>query len=175
MIDNPLVQKLKAYIKEKYELFGGIFSGKGQAEYLRPPASYFGNVTDELFHFLKKERTAETFSAMLERLRLEQKLTPSQLYRGAWIDKKLYSKIMGERNYRPSKNTVIAFGLSLKLKHDGMNELLRAAGFSLSTSSIFDLVIMFCLENGLYDLHDVNALLLSADQKVLCREKVDHE
>jgi hypothetical protein len=169
MVDASLVQMLKAYIKEKYELLGGILPGKKRTG-LGPPVSRFGNVRDDLSRFLKKERTTETFSSMLERLRLERKLTPSQLYNGAWIDKKLYSKIMGERNYRPSKNTVIAFGLSLKLNNDGMNELLQIAGFSLSSSSIFDLVIMFCLENGLYDLHDVNALLLSADQKVLCRE-----
>ena len=77
---------------------------------------------------------------------------------------------MGKRNYHPSKNTVIAFGLSLKLDRDRMDELLEAAGYRLSSSSIADLVIMFCMEKELYDLHDVNALLFSADQKVLCRE-----
>jgi ABC-type uncharacterized transport system fused permease/ATPase subunit len=170
MIDDSLVQNLKAYIREKYELLGGILPGKGSVKPFRPPVSRFGNVADDLSRFIRKERNTETFSAMLERLRLERKLSPAQLYNGAWIDKKLYSKIMGERNYHPSKNTVIAFGFSLKLNHDDMKELLRVAGFSLSASSIFDLVIMFCLENELYNLHDVNALLLSADQKVLCRE-----
>jgi hypothetical protein len=107
---------------------------------------------------------------MLERLRLEKGMTAAKLYNGAWVQKQLYSKIMGERNYHPSKNTVIAFGFSLRLNREDMGELLESAGFLLSNSSIFDLVIIFCLENRLYDLHDVNALLLSADQKVLCRE-----
>jgi hypothetical protein len=97
-------------------------------------------------------------------------MTPSALYKGAWLDKKLYSKIMGERNYHPSKNTALAFGFSLGLEREPMDRLLKSAGYQFSNSSIFDLVIMFCLENRLYNLHDVNALLLSVDQKVLCRE-----
>jgi hypothetical protein len=44
------------------------------------------------------------------------------------------------------------------------------AGFALSDSSVFDLVIRFCVEHEIFDLHDVNALLLQADQKVLSRE-----
>jgi len=112
----------------------------------------------------------ETFSVMLERLRIEKGMTAAQLYNGAWIKKQLYSKIMGERHYHPSKNTVIAFSLSLKLGQEDMDELLESAGYRLSKSSIADLVILFCLSQSLYDLHDVNALLLSADQKVLCRE-----
>jgi hypothetical protein len=97
-------------------------------------------------------------------------MTAAQLYNGAWIKKQLYSKIMGERNYHPAKNTVIAFGLSLRLDQESLDRLLESAGYRFNNSSIADLVILFCLDQGLYDLHDVNALLLSADQKVLCRE-----
>jgi hypothetical protein len=174
MINDTLIIELKTFIREHYQLLGGIFSGFREAptKRLKPAVkpSRFGQAADELGAFIKKERNTETFSALLERLRLEKKLTPSALYRGAWIDKKLYSKIMGERNYHPSKNTVLAFGFSLGLNREDMDLLLKSAGYQLSNSSIFDLVIMFCLENRLYNLHDVNALLLSADQKVLCRE-----
>jgi hypothetical protein len=51
-----------------------------------------------------------------------------------------------------------------------MDALLGAAGFALSHSSIVDLAIIFCMEHQIYDLHDVNAVLLAVDQKVLCRE-----
>ena len=44
------------------------------------------------------------------------------------------------------------------------------AGYALSNSSIFDLVVRFCVEREIYDLHDVNALLLQADQKSLAKE-----
>jgi hypothetical protein len=50
------------------------------------------------------------------------------------------------------------------------NDFLKTAGYTLSDSSIFDLVIQFCVEHELYDISDVNALLFESGQKVLCSE-----
>ena len=183
MVDDNLISRLKDFIRKHYELvekpacekpadfsfvkMPDIFKGMSP---LHKPRNTFEDIADNLAGFIKKKRKSETFSTLLERLRLEKNMTPAQLYNGAWIKKQLYSKIMGERNYHPSKNTVIAFGLSLRLDSEGMDELLESAGYRFSRSSIADLVILFCLDQGLHDLHDVNALLVSADQKVLCRE-----
>jgi len=180
---------LKTFIKKHYQLTGtheqikmpgyspgtnrtkkALFDDLAQGMAPRTPALSFKEITENLSSFIRKERKTETFSTMLDRLRKEKGMTPAQLYNGAWIKKQLYSKIMGERNYHPSKNTVIAFGMSLKLNREEIDRLLESAGYKFSNSSIADLVVMFCLNNGLHDLHDVNALLLSADQKVLCRE-----
>jgi hypothetical protein len=182
MIDENLINQLKTFIRENYELVEkpahskstiftfnktpDIFSGMINNR----PSISFNELSNNLSGFIKKKRKSDTFSTLLEKLREEKGMTPAQLYNGAWIKKQLYSKIMGERNYHPSKNTVIAFGLSLRLDREGMDELLESAGYRFSNSSIADLVILFCLDVGLYDLHDVNALLVSADQKVLCRE-----
>jgi len=183
MVDDKLIGQLKKYIKEHYQLAGepvpqnlpgDLTKVKGLGNLVqhshRPSVPSFEDIANTLSRFIGKERKSETFSTILERQRKEKKMTAAQLYNGAWIKKQLYSKIMGERNYHPSKNTVIAFSMSLRLDRSGMDELLESAGYLLSNSSIADLVILFCLDQGLYDLHDVNALLLSADQKVLCRE-----
>jgi hypothetical protein len=77
---------------------------------------------------------------------------------------------MTTANYRPSKCTAIAFGFALRLNPDEFVSFIRNAGFALSDSSIFDLVIRFCVEREIYDLHDVNALLLQEDQKTLAKE-----
>jgi hypothetical protein len=183
MVDDNLIQQLKTYITKNYKLvgepalvepasppFGTKFPGNlFQGARLNSGPS-FEDIADTLAGFIRKERKSETFSTMLDRLRQEKGMTAAQLYDGAWVKKQLYSKIMGERNYHPSKNTVIAFGLSLRLTQEEMDELLECAGYRFSNSSIADLVILFCLKDGLYDLHDVNALLLSVAQKVLCRE-----
>ena len=173
MIDDNLIGQLKAFILKRYELVDkpglGKISGYVGGMHTKSSRTFEG-LTDALTGFIKKERKSETFSTMLERLRTEKGMTAAQLYNGAWVKKQLYSKIMGERNYHPSKNTVIAFGLSLKLDGQSMDDLLESAGYRFSNSSIADLVILFCLDLGLYDLHDVNALLLSVDQRVLCRE-----
>ena len=81
----------------------------------KPTGSTFEEIVNGLTKFIRAERKKETFSTMLDRMRKEKGMTAAQLYNGAWIKKQLYSKIMGERNYHPSKNTVIAFGLALKL------------------------------------------------------------
>jgi hypothetical protein len=163
-ITDDLIQQLKAFIKENYRLRSLRFPA-----YIMPPAD-FGKVVDDMKAFIKTDWNHDTFTTLLESFRLEKNLTPVELYTGAWIDKRLYSKMMGERNYKPSKNTAISLGLSLKLTRDQMDALLAAAGFALSRSSIVDLAIIFCMEHQIYDLHDVNAVLLAVDQKVLCRE-----
>jgi len=120
--------------------------------------------------FIKEKRDYESFSFVLDKLREEKSLTPTELYKAAWVDKRLYSKIMTTESYRPAKNTAIAFGLALRLKVKEFNDFLHNAGFALSDSSIFDLVIRFCIEREIFDLCDVNALLLQADQKMLAKE-----
>jgi hypothetical protein len=120
--------------------------------------------------FVKKNRRYETFAFALDKLREEKGLHPAELYKRAWIDKRLYSKMMTTGNYKPAKNTAIAFGLALRLNNDEFTTFLGNAGFALSESSVFDLVIRFCVEQEIFDIHDVNALLLQADQKMLSRE-----
>ena len=193
MINDKLIKELKEYIKKHYQLAGEPapeklssllgnmrplgrlpgFPAEDMFQSHRPQRRTFPSfedIADTLSDFISKEKKGETFSIMLDRLRKEKGMTAVQLYNGAWIKKQLYSKIMGERNYHPSKNTAIAFGFALQLDKDSMDGLLESAGYRFSNSSIADLVVLFCLEHGLYDLHDVNALLLSADQKVLCQE-----
>ena len=197
MIDEEIIKKLKAFIKKNYQLAGSseeewqlvlpsgnrrrrssgsISLNKGKLfGYLfqnmqKPSGTSFEDIANNLAKFMRTERKKETFSTMLDRMRKEKGMTAAQLYNAAWIKKQLYSKIMGERNYHPSKNTVIAFGLALKLNREEMDELLESAGYMLSSNSITDLTVIYCINNNLYDLHDVNACLVSVDQKVLCRE-----
>lgn len=125
------------------------------------------NQRDELKTFISQNKTAESFSVMLERLRKERGLTASQLYSKANIDRRLYSKIMGDRYYKPHRETVIVFGLALQLSLEEMQTLLNSAGFSLSHNSLSDLTIMYCCEKGIFNIFDVNALLVQMSQKTL--------
>ncbi|GHV63457.1 hypothetical protein AGMMS49587_13540 [Spirochaetia bacterium] len=121
----------------------------------------------DISFYIESQKNRETFSVMLNRLREERGLEPPELYKAADIDRKLYSRIMGERDYRPSKATVISFGLALKLSDSEMDALLESAGYALSRSVIFDLVISFCVENMIYSIPDVNALLLARNEPLL--------
>jgi hypothetical protein len=178
MIADDLIIELKLYIKENYKLlsFTNLFTKKKKAgrqklenlaQYARPD---FREVSDLASGFIKEKHDYTDFAHSLDKLREEKGMSPAQLYKTAWIDKRLYSKIMSTSNYKPAKNTAISFGLALKLKSDEFALFLQNAGYALSYSSIFDLVIRFCVEREIYDLHDVNALLLQADQKTLAKE-----
>lgn len=83
----------------------------------------------------------------------------SAVYRRAFLDRRIFSKIRNDGDYHPSKETAISLALSLKLDKNKAEELLASAGYTLSRSSSFDLIISFCIEHEIYDLFDVNSIL----------------
>jgi hypothetical protein len=170
MVDNELIQNLKAYINEHYERRSWGPSVRPAGFIYSARTSLLENAVNKMSTIIKEKRTTETFSVLLDKYREDRGLTAQQLYEAGMIDRKLYSKSMGNRLYHPTKNTAIQFGIALKLSRTEMDELLLSAGYVLTNNSISDLAIAFCVENGIYNLFDVNALLVSAKQKVLMRE-----
>jgi hypothetical protein len=176
MIDDALIEKFKTYIKDNYAAqekktpYVGLLSWSHVLLRPRQITPSFETLTDNMNRYIKRKRNTITFTVLLEKFRTERGVTPPRLYEGAWMDRRLYSRIMGNRYYHPQKNNVIALGLSLRLSREEMDRLLNAAGYSLNDSSISDLAVMYFLENQIYNIYDVNALLVSIGQKVLCRE-----
>lgn len=95
-------------------------------------------------------------------------VTDVECYKRSNIDKKTFSKIKCNKKYRPSKKTAVAFAIGLKLNLEQTNHLLNTAGYSLSNSDKFDVIIMYFISTGNYDsIFDVNEMLYSFDQVVL--------
>ena len=90
-------------------------------------------------------------------------MTDAQCYRKANIDRKLFNHIKNQRDYRPSKKTVLAFAVALEMKPREAEELLGRAGYSLSDSSRMDRAIRYFLERRFYDVNRINIMLYDLD------------
>lgn len=160
---TDIKNKLKLYIENNLIDDTRLFR-KAKSIEIDKECSYFGISNQEekclnIQDYIDQNDQYSDFQTLLFKLIDNRNLKDSDVYNKVHIDRRLFSKIRTDKNYHPSKETIILLGIALELSEKELDELLDSASYSLPKNNKYDLIIRFCFINKIFKLTDINDLL----------------
>lgn len=177
-IDKELFNEINKYIKDRYidqEML--FFNDDSICDFSLEEKCLQVEENSDIHNFLKERRRISekdleqqlenSFSKELLSIIEKRNLKSVDVYRKANIDRKHFSKIKNNPDYRPSKITAIAFALAFELDIDETDDFIGKAGYKLTHSSRFDIIIEYCIENKIYNVIEVNDILYDFGENLI--------
>ena len=187
-VDKPVAKPMERYSSQetdldvKYSDRGIRYSDRGGNDLIPNRGDSFA--ASDVKAFLSQYSTSPSFSRLANKLDNCLDLTfvdiltryinekgwrDSRVYKAAQMDRRLFSKMMSDRSYKPSKDTAVALVIALELSLKQANDLLSRAGYTLSHSNKRDVIIEYFIREGIYNLSDINEVLYRLNQKIIGR------
>lgn len=165
-LSEKLFPGIASYIDDHYvDLWEAMATRSSRGEYAASAPCATMPMMASLPEFLKQEDAG--FTETLLKLIDKTGKKDSEIYKKANLSKQHFSKIRNNPGYRPSKQTAIALALALELSLEQTKDLIGRAGYALTNSSKFDLIIRYFIERGQYNVVEINMALYEFDQSLL--------
>lgn len=171
LMEQEMLVELVVFDRSAYELSGRLFpnvqsyideqyaADQAAQEYCRMREERFSRAGSAPTLSGALHCTQSTFQEYLLELIRQRNLKNSDVYHGANLSKQHFSKMLSNKNYKPTKNTVCALALALHLDHAGADALLAKAGLLLADNIRFDLAVRYFLDNQMYNIVEDNIAL----------------
>lgn len=164
-LSEKLFRGIASYIDDHYVDLWEATAGDRQRRTMPAPMAASVPMGVSLPEFLRQEDAG--FTETLLKLIDKTGKKDAEIYKKANLSKQHFSKIRNNPHYRPSKQTAIALALALELNLDQTKDLIGRAGYALTNSSKFDLIIRYFIERGQYNVVEINMALYEFDQSLL--------
>lgn len=178
-LSEKLFRSVKSYIDEnyirdkivaEYGLSGMSFEDEAELMHLRREIEIVERdqlkLEERDWKFVLNRIDAGFSETLLRLIDLSGK-KDSEIYKKANIDRRLFSKIRNNTEYQPSKTTALAFAIALELDLEETRDFIARAGFALSHSSKFDVIVEYFIINNNYDMFELNEVLFAFDQPLI--------
>lgn len=162
LMTSDMQVTLVVYDDESFIISSKVFSNV--EDYIEPEGILL-NTAESFEEAIKVSEM--TFHEYLWELIIKSGMTNPEIYHRANITKQHFSKMMSNKDYNTSKNTICALGIALELDIDALERLLDKAGYSLSDSKQFDLAVRYFVNNGMYNIMEDNLILFSNGLELL--------
>ena len=157
-------KKLEKYLSDNLERKRVFFGSYAKAA---PMEDYCSMETSSINNYINDNKEEDTFQTKLFNYIDSKNLKDSDVYNKVNIDRRLFSKIRSNKDYHPSKETIILLGIALELTEEEIEDLLTSASYSLPMNTTYDLIIRFCFKEKIYNLNQINELLYDHNCKLL--------